>query len=309
MLKRLARPEFLYQPRQVVQAAYRKLSGDEKGEVIRRLPWGLSISISPDDFIGRQVYRYGVAALGACETAFRLARPGDTVIDIGANIGAVTAALVHCVKPSGRVIAIEMMPETFEKLSANVRRWNGLARLVTCVNVAASNRDGTVKVALSPDYAANSGLACVVNGPLPGDHAAIDVPCRRLDRSVPTHGPIKLAKIDVERHEFEVIQGAGDLISRHIVSNVLFEDAPSSDTPVKALLGSQGYRIFELLNSLWGPKLLPLEARRGARASDRSVDFLATDRPDEAIRLFKPPGYQCLKSTNNRRSSAPEAHM
>ncbi len=45
---------------------------------------------------------------------------GDWVVDIGANIGHYTLLFSKLVGPTGRVIAFEPMPETFELLCANV---------------------------------------------------------------------------------------------------------------------------------------------------------------------------------------------
>ena len=43
-------------------------------------------------------------------------RPGATVVDIGANIGAFAVMAASIVGPRGRVIAFEPIPETFERL-------------------------------------------------------------------------------------------------------------------------------------------------------------------------------------------------
>ncbi len=48
-------------------------------------------------------------------------RPGDTVIDIGANIGCFSVLAARAVGPTGRVIAVEPEQSTFETLRRNVR--------------------------------------------------------------------------------------------------------------------------------------------------------------------------------------------
>jgi predicted O-methyltransferase YrrM len=50
----------------------------------------------------------------------REVRAGDTVIDAGANIGAVTVYLASRVGPTGNVLAIEMIPKTATCLRTNV---------------------------------------------------------------------------------------------------------------------------------------------------------------------------------------------
>jgi FkbM family methyltransferase len=48
-------------------------------------------------------------------------RPGDTVIDIGANIGCFSVLASRLVGPTGRVIAVEPEQSTFESLRRNLR--------------------------------------------------------------------------------------------------------------------------------------------------------------------------------------------
>jgi FkbM family methyltransferase len=47
-------------------------------------------------------------------------RPGDTVLDIGANIGDLTLPMARIVGPSGRVIAVESHSDTYHVLCANM---------------------------------------------------------------------------------------------------------------------------------------------------------------------------------------------
>jgi FkbM family methyltransferase len=47
-------------------------------------------------------------------------RPGDTVIDVGANIGCFTVLAARAVGPTGRVIAVEPEQSTFESLRRNI---------------------------------------------------------------------------------------------------------------------------------------------------------------------------------------------
>src|SRR5262249_54267614 len=51
----------------------------------------------------------------------RYARPGDWVIDVGANVGRYTCFMSRCVGESGRVLAFEPVLESFSLLTENVR--------------------------------------------------------------------------------------------------------------------------------------------------------------------------------------------
>jgi len=62
----------------------------------------------------------------------RLIRPGDVVLDIGANIGAHTLPLAQAVGPAGRVIAFEPTDFAFAKLTRNTALNPTLAGRIQC---------------------------------------------------------------------------------------------------------------------------------------------------------------------------------
>jgi FkbM family methyltransferase len=66
----------------------------------------------------------------------RLIKPGDRVIDIGANIGHYTLKLSELVGVEGRVLAFEPVPETFDILSSNVGYFK--FKNITLINGAVS---------------------------------------------------------------------------------------------------------------------------------------------------------------------------
>ncbi len=71
-----------------------------------------------------------IATFGAFERDLQLAlfpvlRPGDVVIDAGANIGCHTCPMAIRVAPHGRVIAIEPVDRLADRLEVNCRI-NGL---------------------------------------------------------------------------------------------------------------------------------------------------------------------------------------
>lgn len=138
-----------------------------------------------------------------------LVHSGDTVLDIGANIGIYTKRLSELVGPNGRVISMEPLPATFDILRSNVRALR--LRNVTCLNVAVSDHAGFVSMEV-PKYDTgwqNIYRAHIVNT-TGGNVKAIflDDTLRDLDR-------LDFVKCDVEGHELAVLRGATDLIQRH----------------------------------------------------------------------------------------------
>lgn len=138
-------------------------------------------------------------------------RPGQVVVDVGANIGthAIVAALR--VGPTGRVYACEAHPATAAFLRRNIRL-NGLEPIVEAIDSAIGETAGQ---AVFSDYRSDDQnhvtTACA-------DGIAVSV--RTLDSLVP-NGNIDLLKIDVEGFELMVLRGARATLAR--VQAIYFE--------------------------------------------------------------------------------------
>ena len=68
---------------------------------------------------------FSIYLLGAFEpitvaACARLIKPGDTVLDIGANIGALALPMARMAGPSGKVYCFEPTDYAFKKLTANL---------------------------------------------------------------------------------------------------------------------------------------------------------------------------------------------
>ena len=83
---------------------------------------GLRLRAYPggEDHICKQAYWFGDFDPWVDRTLARLARPGDTAIDVGANIGTTTLCLARSVGAAGRVIAFEPLPSNSAMLRSNI---------------------------------------------------------------------------------------------------------------------------------------------------------------------------------------------
>ena len=78
-----------------------------------------------DDFAGRAAYYVGDLDRKLTGIMRRIVRPGDRVLDIGANLGIVTLPMAMAVGERGAVHAFEPNPVMQEHLERSLRR-NGL---------------------------------------------------------------------------------------------------------------------------------------------------------------------------------------
>lgn len=133
---------------------------------------------------------------------------GDWVLDIGANIGHYTLRFSNLVKESGRVIAFEPVPDTFELLAANVS-FTGASN-VTLINAAASNSTRVVGIEI-PKF--DFGLDNFYMAHLSTSAVGLQVLCLPVD-SLDFKNKISLVKIDAEGHDYQVLQGMEKLLRR-----------------------------------------------------------------------------------------------
>jgi len=161
--------------------------------------------------LGGSFLRYltGDAEPEVQEALAELVKPGQTVYDVGANIGFFTILCSRLVGPQGRVYAFEPIPQNLATLRHNVTL-NALSN-VTIVDKALSSATGTAEMFVSPWSAFHSlnveGATKQDNhGPETGE---ITVQTVTLDEFVGGEGvrAPDLVKIDVEGAELIVVDG------------------------------------------------------------------------------------------------------
>jgi FkbM family methyltransferase len=86
----------------------------------RVLSGGSSFSCSTDDVIPRRIYEFGVWEPFVSAVAIALLKPGDTFIDVGANVGYYSVVAASVVGRAGLVVAIEPMAEARAQLERHL---------------------------------------------------------------------------------------------------------------------------------------------------------------------------------------------
>jgi FkbM family methyltransferase len=171
---------------------------------------GFRIAVEAHDYAGCMML-YGRYAPEIVSLFRALVRSGDSVIDIGAQIGYMTCHLASLVGESGRVHSFEPDPNAVGRLRAAVRE-NGFS-WVEVFPVALGDAGGEITFYVSRTI----GWSTALHGTHLTDLSEIRVPCLRLD-DVAAGGqirrPVALVKIDVEGFECSVLDGMQELIAK-----------------------------------------------------------------------------------------------
>ena len=169
-----------------------------------------------------------------------LIRPGDWVIDIGANVGHYTKRFSELVGPKGRVIAIEPVPATFSLLAANVQLFTYAN--VTLFNIAISDKMEIVGISI-PKF--SSGMTNYYQAHLTSssdsEFSVLTLPLDSLD----IRQRIGLVKIDAEGHESFVLAGMRKLIE---ASHPILIVETESEQLIRGL-EEMGYHSEKMKNS------------------------------------------------------------
>jgi FkbM family methyltransferase len=199
---------------------------------------GFKIRIDPSDYFGCMMV-YGRFAPEMVALIHRLVRSGDSVIDVGAQLGYITGHLARIVGPEGVCTSFEPDPHALERLGWMVREnkffW------VRIFPLAAGDADGNIPLLLSSTL----GWSTAVNGSHLKDLNEITVRVKPIDQLAAAgliRRPVKFVKVDVEGFECAVIDGMQNLIN---------EDRPAIVLEINpAMLAVRGDDSVRLLNRL-----------------------------------------------------------
>jgi len=135
-------------------------------------------------------------------------RPGDIVVDVGANIGIVALYLAKK-HPDITIHSIEPVPSTYRHLLENIELNN--VRNIMPLNCAITNDGRDLSMIVNPAHSGGS-TGHLRNIRQPG-HYNLTVPSRTLDSIFAEYVPdrCRLLKVDCEGAEYEILSGARGL--------------------------------------------------------------------------------------------------
>jgi FkbM family methyltransferase len=191
--------------------------------------------------------------------------PGDCFLDVGGNVGYISATAAACVGPTGEVHAFEPLAECFERL-LRLQSLNPRYKFVFN-QIALGEKEEILEIAFDPQ--GESRNASLVPGSQGG--TVRQVPVQRLDRyilqNIPTPQRIKVIKIDVEGFELAVLRGLEEFLAQTscrpaIVCEIkpwVVSQLGYTMQDFDQYLKRYGYRCFDMLDQNRSVDLLSLD--------------------------------------------------
>jgi FkbM family methyltransferase len=216
-------------------------------------------------WVGRQLYRYAYKLYRPLYFIFkrrqdrtelallhRIVQPGDTVLDIGANIGFYSTVLSRAVGNTGKVICFEPNEENFRHLQDTTRRLPN----VVLHRKAVGAETGSITLYLSDTLNVDNRTY------QPTSYKSTeDVDVVNLDRFLFNTPPVDVIKIDIQGFEMEALRGMIQLLSSNENIKILSEFWPyglklSGSSATEYMLALQGLRFH--VSILIGGRYVPI---------------------------------------------------
>jgi FkbM family methyltransferase len=183
----------------------------------------------------------------------QLLRPGDTVVDGGANIGYFTLLAGKRTGSAGSVHAFEPIPTTYQALLDNVQL-NGLSQVhPNCL--ALGREESDLRFDLPADTQTGRPLGRLATAVVHKSAVQVSARSITLDAYAAAAGiaRVRLVKLDVEGSEIAAIEGMRQLLSERRIdylvcelNTYLFDASGIPRSAMRDHLSASGYRAYYL---------------------------------------------------------------
>lgn len=191
----------------------------------------------------------------------KIIKKGDTIIDIGANLGYYSVLFAKWTGPSGMVHSVEPVPPVFKILKKNVRNFQN----VVLYPIALGGENKAIQMANNSkaEYGYITSGRNFVNTGVDSrkDLVLFNAEMKRGSELFHSLSRIDFIKCDVEGFELPVIQDMLPLITR-FTPTMLIETEGENRTFIYQQLSQVGYSALVLSNNL----LTPLSEFSGSSA-------------------------------------------
>jgi FkbM family methyltransferase len=215
---------------------------------VKRCKHGLFMYNRNDTFVGRGLDLYGEWCDFEIQLLRRFIKLGDTIVDVGANIGTHTIAFANLVGPAGLVHAFEPQRRNFHMLAGNVAL-NALENVV-CHQKAVGDSSGEIRLPSlpPPDINFNFGAVPIWRQAESGEK----VPLVMLDSL--DLAECQAIKIDAEGMDAQVMKGGRALIQRCRSLLYVENNDQASSKKVSKVLNELDYVAWWSINTYFDPR-------------------------------------------------------
>jgi FkbM family methyltransferase len=215
---------------------------------VKRCKHGLFMYNRNDSFVGRGLDLYGEWCDFEIQLLRRFIKLGDTIVDVGANIGTHTIAFANLVGPAGLVHAFEPQRRNFHMLVGNVAL-NALENVI-CHQKAVGDSSGEIRLPSLPPPDTNFNFGAVPI--LPQAEGGEKVPLMMLDSL--DLAECQVIKIDAEGMDSQVMNGGRALIQRCRSLLYVENNDQASSKKVSKVLNELGYAAWWSINTYFDPR-------------------------------------------------------
>ena len=216
---------------------------------LTRLENGLMLYVDPqDETMSAHMIAYGYWEAWIYSVVMSLIAPGDSVVEVGANVGYYTTAMASAVGPKGSVTALEANARLIELIRRSITL-NGMVDRVTLVGKAAMDQPGTVQFMTSRSRS-GFGFVNIWDTTPFEDSQTSDVEAVRLDDLGAKR--VDLIRLDAEGSEPFILRGADAILKANDKIVIVLEWSVvqmSSRTSVDefvAWLAAMGFRFWRI---------------------------------------------------------------
>ncbi len=214
----------------------------------KKCRYGLMIYNNKDIWVGRSIERYGEFSESEVQVFKDAIKPGQVVLDIGANIGCHTVAFSRIVGPAGTVFAYEPERTNFTTLAGNVAINNlqntyvfqrAIGSFPGFIAVPELDQERTINfggLSLCEDYSAAPSY------PIP----LITIDEQQFLR-------LDFIKMDIEGMEKLALEGAKETIAKFKPILYVEDDREDKSEALIEILKSMDYVLYKHLAPLYNP--------------------------------------------------------
>lgn len=212
----------------------------------------------------------------------KVLKPGDTMVDGGANLGLISLVASQCVGATGKVIAFEPQPAALVRLRQNIAL-NPTAKNIEVVEQGVWSESGSFTMYHFED----DGIDGVSMGKRDDKVVAqeIEISTTRIDAVV--DGRVKLIKLDVEGAELPGLRGCTGLLNTEHMPHLIVE----LKGVTCAAFGYDPMEVVDLLHDLHTPgfAMTLLKTRRGVAMDYDTLKQTLKDQPKKTLNVHFAP--------------------